>query len=560
MKKRLAVFLIVILLGLGPGSFQRLAVAQSRPSDAEILTILQQRVDQYKKSVGIVVGVINEDGSRVISYGRLSQESDRKPDGDTVFEIGSITKVFTAILLADMVERGEVKLDDPISKFLPQSVKVPTRNGKEITLRDLATHTSGLPRLPSNFAPKDANNPYADYTVEQMYAFLSNYTLSRDIGVKYEYSNYGAGLLGHILALKAGTDYETLVKTRICDQLTMRSTRIQLPPDLRARLATGHDGDLKVAANWDIPTLAGAGALRSTVNDLLKFLAANLGLTKTALFPALEKTHLAQQNAGAPGVEVGLGWHIYNKHGAQIVWHNGGTGGYHSFIGFDKKKRLGVAVLSNSINNIDDIGLHLLESAYPLYKERVAIKVDPKILDAYVGVYQLNADTFVTVTKITDRLFLQPTGGLKREIRPESETDFFIQGANVHLTFVKDAAGKVTHMVLYQSDGTKQSAPKTDKPAPEERKAITLDPKVYDAYVGQYELAPGLIFTISKEENRLMAQLTGQPKFELFPESETKFFYIVVDAQITFVKDEAGKVTHLILHQFGLNQPAKKIK
>jgi hypothetical protein len=125
---------------------------------------------------------------------------------------------------------------------------------------------------------------------------------------------------------------------------------------------------------------------------------------------------------------------------------------------------------------------------------------------------------------------------------------------------VRDATGKVTQMVVYQSDGTQDVSPKTDKPVSEERKTIALDPKVYDAYIGQYELTPNLIFTITKEENRLMAQLTGQPKFELFPESETKFFYIVVDAQITFVKDETGKVTHLILHQFGLNQPAKKIK
>jgi len=272
-RQRFVVLLIVILLCAGSGSVPYMAAAQGSQSDTEIQAILQQRIDQYKKSVGIVVGVINDQGSRVIGYGRLNQESDRKPDGDTVFEIGSVTKVFTAILLADMVERGELRLDDPISKFLPQSVKVPTRNGKEITLLDLATHTSGLPRMPNNFAPKDLNNPYADYTVEQMYAFLSNHTLTRDIGAKYEYSNYGAGLLGHILALKAGMDYETLVKTRICDPLKMNSTRIQLAPELRARLATGHDGDLKAVANWDLPTLAGAGALRSTVNDLLKFLA-----------------------------------------------------------------------------------------------------------------------------------------------------------------------------------------------------------------------------------------------------------------------------------------------
>src|SRR2546423_4461591 len=186
-------------------------VAQPEITDDEIKSILQDRIDRAKRSGGIVVGLIDDKGTRIISYGKPSRESTKIVNGDSVFEIGSITKVFTAILLADMVERGEVSLNDPISKYLPKSVKTPTRDGREITLLDLATQTSGLPRLPGNMRPRDQNNPYADYTVEQMYEFLSGYTLTRDIGEKYEYSNFGVGLLGHILALRAGTDYETLV-------------------------------------------------------------------------------------------------------------------------------------------------------------------------------------------------------------------------------------------------------------------------------------------------------------------------------------------------------------
>src|SRR6266446_9798292 len=224
--------------------------AQAGATDGEIKKILQDRIDVAKKSVGIVVGLVDEKGTRVISYGKPNKTSDQTVNGDSVFEIGSVSKVFTATLLADMVERGEVSLSDPISKYLPKTVKTPTRNGKEITLLDLSTQTSGLPRLPGNFTPKDVQNPYADYSVEQLYAFLSSYTLTRDIGSKYEYSNLGVGLLGHILALRAGTDYEALVRTRICQPLKMDSTRVKLTPEMQAHLAAGHNPALLPVPGW----------------------------------------------------------------------------------------------------------------------------------------------------------------------------------------------------------------------------------------------------------------------------------------------------------------------
>ena len=229
------------------------------PSDSEIRGILVQRIDEFHQSVGIVVGMIGPNGRKVVSYGAAEKGDARALNGDTVFEIGSVTKVFTSLLLADMVQRGEVALTDPVAKYLPPGVKVPQRNGRQITLEDLATHTSGLPRLPSNLKPKDAANPYADYTVAQMYEFLASYELPRDIGTKYEYSNLGGGLLGHALALRAGQDYESLVRSRITAPLGMKDTSIALSPAMKARLAAGYDGQLNRAANWDLPTLAGAG-------------------------------------------------------------------------------------------------------------------------------------------------------------------------------------------------------------------------------------------------------------------------------------------------------------
>jgi D-alanyl-D-alanine-carboxypeptidase/D-alanyl-D-alanine-endopeptidase len=190
-----------------------MTIAQAILTDDEISAILRQRIDQEKQSVGIVVGVIDESSNRIVAYGSRDQTNSCPVDGNTLFEIGSITKVFTTLVLANLVEQGTFKLSDRISTLLPDAVKAPTRNGQEISLFDLATHTSGLPRLPDNFVPVDMSNPYVDYSVEQLYAFLSSYQLPRDIGSQYEYSNLGVGLLGQLLCLKTGMDYETLVKT-----------------------------------------------------------------------------------------------------------------------------------------------------------------------------------------------------------------------------------------------------------------------------------------------------------------------------------------------------------
>ncbi|HSB09399.1 MAG TPA: serine hydrolase [Blastocatellia bacterium] len=430
-------------------------VGTTQATDDEIKSILRDRVAFAKKSVGIVVGVIDEKGARVISFGSPSQNTDQALDGNTVFEIGSVTKVFTATLLADMAERGEVNLNDPISKYLPKSVKAPTHEGKEITLLHLSSQASGLPRLPGNMAPKDQTNPYADYSVEQMYAFLSSYTLTRDPGAQYLYSNLGVGLLGHILTLRAGMDYDTLVMTRICQPLKMDNTRIKLTGEMKAHLATGHNGALQPVPNWDIPTLAGAGALRSTVNDMLKFVAANIGLLKSPLASAMQKTHRPQHETGTAGLEVGLGWHILKRFDTEIVWHNGGTGGYHSFIGFDGKKRRGVVVLSNSTNDIDDIGRHLLETQYPLAKletgGRRAIKVDPKLFEPYVGEYQIGTGFLIKISREGDRLFGQVGGEEKLELLAETETDFFFKDVDVQITFIKSNDGEVTRLVLHQN-------------------------------------------------------------------------------------------------------------
>src|ERR1017187_3791864 len=313
------------------------------PSDSVIRAILADRIDTLHQNVGIVVG--------------------------------SPTKVFTSTILADMVQRGEVSLDDPVAKYLPAGVKMPQRGGKQITLIDLATHTSGLPRMPSNFAPKDIENPYADYTVANLFQFLSTYELKRDIGSQFEYSNMGVGLLGQALARRAGMGYEALVRARVTGPLKMENTRIALSPEMKSRLAQGHNEARQPTANWDLPTFAGAGALRSDERDMLTFIAAHLGYVESPLGPAMAAMTKVRRPAGNPQTEVALAWIVAKKEGREIYWQNGGTGGYRSFIGFDPKSRVGVVLLSNmsTRTGMDDIGMHLLDA---LGAARLALTAD----------------------------------------------------------------------------------------------------------------------------------------------------------------------------------------
>ena len=327
------------------------ARAQSAaPPDTEIRRILVQRVDERHQAVGMVAAVIEPSGTRIVAYGKPAKDDARPLNGDTVFEIGSITKVFTALLLADMAQHGEVKLDDPISKYLPEGVKAPQRNGKEITLEELATHTSGLPRLPNNMAPKDFANPYADYSAEKLYAFLSSCQLPRDPGEKWEYSNLATGLLGQLLALRAGKGYETLVVSRIAAPLGMASTRITLTPEMKERMATGYNASLEPTRLWDFQALAGCGALRSTTNDLITFLAANLGYKKSPLQPAMAAMLEVRIPGPALNFQQALGWHIMQHNGRDLFWKDGGTYGFASFVGFDAKAKVGVVVLANSFS------------------------------------------------------------------------------------------------------------------------------------------------------------------------------------------------------------------
>ncbi len=450
---------------------------------------------------------------------------------EAVYEIGSITKVFTAVLLAEMVERGEVALADPVAKYLPKTVKVPERGGRQITLLDLATHKSGLPRLPGNLKPKDVANPYADYTVEDLYSFLNGFALPREIGATYEYSNLGVGLLGHVLALRAGKEYEALLRERVLTPLGMEETGIKV----KGRMVAGHDEKLLPVKNWDLPALAGAGALRSTVKDMVLFALAACGGRKTKLDAAFARTR-------GP---VALVW---AKNGDDVFSHGGGTGGYRSFLACSVKTGAASVVLSNVALGVEDVGLHLVEPArFALNAVKKPVVVEAAVLAKYVGRYELAPGFTLTVTQEGGQLLAQATGQGRFELFAAGEREFFARVAPVEVTFAADGA-----QLTLKQGGRETVAKRIAAVLPS--KEIALTAEALEAFVGRYELTPAFMLTVTREGTQLLVQATGQMKIPVFAQGPKEFFYKVVDAQITFT--DAG----LVLHQNGRDMPGKKIQ
>jgi D-alanyl-D-alanine-carboxypeptidase/D-alanyl-D-alanine-endopeptidase len=344
-----------------------LKVPEGKLTAEQFQGLVDHLAGEYLKStdnVGLVIATIREDKSSVTvsGYGTTSRGSSNRPDGDTVFEIASVGKTFTGVLLAEMAQQNEVRLIDPLSQFLPKNAPVPQYQNRQITLLDLATHSSGLPSLPPNFASKDPLNPYKDYTTEQMLVGLGQIELERSPGSQYEYSNLGFGILGYALAQRAGQDFEQLIAERLLSPLGMTSTRMTLDAEYKKRLATPH-ADGQAVPVWEDTTMPGAGSFLSTANDLIRFIEAQWNMPLELPATLRSGLAMAQQKyrpGGATHESLGLGWHISSENALTIVWHNGASGGSCSYVAFLPQQRAGVVVLSNSTSSVDEIGHKLM--------------------------------------------------------------------------------------------------------------------------------------------------------------------------------------------------------
>jgi CubicO group peptidase (beta-lactamase class C family) len=434
------------------------------PSDSEIRKILAERVGAHDNAVGVVVGVLEPQGRRIIAYGHRNEGDSRPLDGESVFEIGSVTKVFTALLLAEMVQKNQVALTDAVAKHLPASVKVPERNGRFITLLDLATHTSGLPFMPEN-APAFNDPAATKYSATDLRQYVTSYQLTRDIGAEWDYSNIGYWLLSEALSFRAGTNLENLVRTRVIAPLKLAKTDFALLPKMKANLAVGRDASSQPAPSVStLPVysvMPAAGGLYSTANDLLTLLSVAMDYERSPLAPAVETTVSTRRPAGS-GNEQALGWTVIGKGADQLIFRDGGTYGYASSIAWDPKKRVGVVVLSNHQGSVDDIARHLLRPNTPLAKPASAkhteISIDPKVLDTYAGRYEAKGEGVFTVAREADFLTIESPAdwGLpKLRIRPESTQDLFASELPLRVTFQTGGDGHVTGLLIYPPRGQK---------------------------------------------------------------------------------------------------------
>lgn len=539
----------LLLGGVRPAA-QALAQTRSPPGEQQILN---QRV-AVGPGVGIVVAVAAPDGVTVRTAG--STGSGVPLDEHTAFEIGSVTKTFTATILASMVRDGTVGLDDRVAKYVPASVHVPSRNGKEITLLNLATQHSGLPRLPSNIAP-EISDPYAHYGTAELYAFLNGYTLTRDPGAEFEYSNLGMGLLGVALANAAHTTYPELLRARVLAPLGMTETIVALTGTPRTRMAAPHTAEGDPANTWSFDALAPAGAIVSTAADMVKYVRCNMGQG-----PLAESCLFAQQPRDTiPGNRIGLAWWIGNTRG--IIHHGGDTLGYHAAVAIAPDHTKGVVVLANGGLPVEDVAVHALDPSVPVAQAEPLERNDPALLEQYVGTYEHASGVRYAVTRREGQLFAQITGQEAVRVYAAGRDRFVYHVVKAQLDFTRDAQGRVNAAVLNQNGRTTvfmrpgmaapavvptaapEAAPATAPPV------VQLDPATLDAYPGTYVTASGIMFTVRRAGDGIEVRLSSQDFYPVYASAKDRFFYKVVDAQLEFRRNGAGAVTELVLHQNG---------
>lgn len=411
--------------------------------EGDVLAQLKQLIDGYGHAGIVACLLYADDRPCILAYGESGTQLPL--DGDSVFEIGSLSKLFAGTLLADMVLKGEVRPDDPAQHYLPAGVTMPVYDGQQITLLDLATHSAGLPRMPWNMAPADERNPYAEYGEDDLYAFLSNYQLRRPPGTQYAYSNLGFDLLAHLLTLRAEMSYEDLLRRRILDPLGMHDTAITLTPALRSRLALGHDVYGEPTCNWTSPLLVGAGLLKSTARDLLRFLSA----CRSHNHPLTQTLAMAQEPCrptSDANCRIGLGWDTLSYYDRRIRWHTGGTEGYTCALCYDADADEGAVVLGNTACSVRDLGLFLLDERYtvtpqPPRQKRTAVSVDQHVLDRYVGTYRFS-DHELVITRRENQLWAHASFTYNAPLFAENDTAFFFKRFGVQISFAADADGR----------------------------------------------------------------------------------------------------------------------
>jgi CubicO group peptidase (beta-lactamase class C family) len=524
------------------------ARAQTEGIPADTAAFIQSAIDNGDY-VGVVIALVNGDDVTIKGFGLADKATGKVADAGTVFEIGSITKTFTGTLLAGEVLSDKMRLDDPVQNYLPQGVTMPQVGDRPMTLLDIATHRSGLPRLPADFASPDPADPYAGLDEAWLWMEIGNLKLTRPPGAQFEYSNFGFGLLGDLIARREGQSYPALVRNRIFEPLGMTHSSVGMGSDLRPWLAQGYDGSGNPVAHWSFSNSAvhGLGAIYSSARDMTRFLRTAMAVAgKTAksspLADAMALAMLPRAEAMAGRTRIGLAW-MSSATGANFM-HDGGTYGFSSFIGGDAKH--GVVVLANTLQTqlTTGMALHLLNPALPLPKLTRRAHLSDAQLARYAGSYVASPQMKVDIAQADGGLSVSIAGQPAQIVLPSAPDHFFYSGLPATIDFDRNAQSQVARLTFHQN-GMRLRVPRigvNGQPVAQPAR-ITLSPAQLDAYAGRYQLTPQLVLTVARDGDHLTAQVTGQPQASaIFTERPDHFEYELIDADLDFTRDTVGKV------------------
>lgn len=490
-----------------------------------------------------VVGYYDSENAHYLKLGRVSKESESAPNETTLFEIGSITKVFTAALTQVLVDSGALSWDSTVKSSL-EDWKITSAKIRNITLRELATHSSGLPRMPLNWKAEDPLDPYLGYDTKLLQQFIGEIDPPA-LRKQPAYSNLGFGLLGTIAANAAGKIYPTALKELLLEPLGMHQTTVGVSGEMKSNLAQGFGQGAEIP-NWNFEALAGAGAILSSAEDMVRFIKRNVEEDDSSAFKSLSQLQQVQVQPNQA-----LAWVIdKNESGQPVFWHAGLTGGYASFLAISPEESKGWVLLTTSMQGglVNEIARSFFT---PIPRKEL---VD---LSAYLGVYRLVRDMYMTFSERENQLIAQATGQPEIPLTFVKDREFKFDPADIVLSFEKPKGGKSERVSMKQRGQTLKGKRVEEHFGVPKREEVEIDRETLKDYSGRYRLAPRVSFTIMARDGQLYSMITEQPVVPLFAMGEDRFFYKQIDAEILFERDTEGKVTGLTLFQNGEHKAPK---
>lgn len=514
--------------------------AATAMTDQDISTRLEARFRNDRTGACVVAAVV--EGTQVARATYCARpRAEGGPGLEAAFEIGSVTKTMTAFLVADLIDAGKWSLDDPIARHLPAGTAVPRQGERQILVRDMVTHSSGLPALPSRLRLTDLADPYAGLSEQDLLASLGEATLARPIGSQAEYSNFAMMVLSLAVARAYGMEYEAALKARLLEPAQMRGAFIAKPP-AGARVAVGHAPWGAPTAAWTVaPNLAGVGMVKATLDDMVKYVQAELGVITPSLHGRMRMT----QQPLAHG--FGMNWMSTTVKGHELVLHDGSTGGFSSLVALEPARQRGVVVLADTalieLGGLGDLGLGLLSVDVPLRKPRIATPIPAALRAGMQGDYEL-AGLDMRIWDNGGHLMGQAAGQPAVELFYDDHGDFYAATASAMLKPILND-GKVTAFAWRQGGTVLEAVRKGSRPAPSARNPLWKD------WAGEYRLAPRFSLRVFEDGGRLKVQGTAQPPIDADVVEKDRIEIKAVGATVQFNRDDKGQVVSATLRQSG---------